>query len=285
MTQNHGDPSPPRKQVAIAVPLSNRTAFTDGEKTSLQHLLHFLGGYDRFFILPEGSALPKSYGFEMMRFGSQYFGSVQAHRKLLFSEEFYERFGDYVYILIYHLDALVFSDKLLEWCRSGFDYLAPPWIPHKDAPYAGMPAYEGKVGNGGFSLRKIDGFLGVLRSRKLWRSPVARMREILRSNRSPSGKALAIAKALGLFLPAYNGIRQELDRYTAPEDHFWANRAVHYHPGFRIAPIDRALQFAFECVPRYCYEQNQNRLPFGCHAWERYDRDFWQPFLLPEKRL
>jgi hypothetical protein len=218
----------------------------------------------------------------MMRFGSQYFGSVQAHRKLLFSKGFYDCFSEYEFILIYHLDALVFSNQLVEWCRIGYDYVAPPWIPHKDAPYAGVKAFEGKVGNGGFSLRRIDGFLSVLKSRKLWRDPAVRIRELLRSPRHPLRKAISLVKALRLFLPVFNGIRQELDSYSAPEDHFWANRAVHYHPGFHIATLDQALKFGFECVPRYCYEKNHYKLPFGCHAWERYDRDFWTPFLLPK---
>jgi hypothetical protein len=62
---------------------------------------------------------------------------------------------------------------------------------------------------------------------------------------------------------------------------FWANRGSHYYPGFKLAPIEVALKFGFECVPRYCYRLNNNELPFGCHAWEKYDKKFWEPFLLP----
>jgi hypothetical protein len=25
---------------------------------------------------------------------------------------------------------------------------------------------------------------------------------------------------------------------------------------------------------------NNHRLPFGCHAWPRYDRMFWEPYLV-----
>lgn len=34
-------------------------------------------------------------------------------------------------------------------------------------------------------------------------------------------------------------------------------------------PADRsiALQFAFECYPKECYEENNHTLPMGCHAW------------------
>ena len=41
-----------------------------------------------------------------------------------------------------------------------------------------------------------------------------------------------------------------------------------------------ALEFSFELAPRYCFMMNGRRLPFGCHAWFRYDREFWEPFLL-----
>ena len=270
-----------KKLVAVAVPLTEKDYLSDEEKISIKHLETYLGRYDRYLIEPQGMNF-RLDGFGIKKFERDFFGSVEAHRKMLFSEKFYCSFENYRFVLIYHTDALVFSDQLEYWCEKNYDYVAPPWIPHKDAPYAGNNSFEGKVGNGGFSLRKIDGFLGVLKSRRLWRDPAIRIREVLGSSRHPLRKAISLVKALRLFLPAYNGVRQELDSYSAPEDHFWANRAVHYHPGFHIASLDQALKFGFECVPRYCYEKNQYKLPFGCHAWERYDKDFWTPFLLPK---
>jgi hypothetical protein len=44
------------------------------------------------------------------------------------------------------------------------------------------------------------------------------------------------------------------------------------------------LRFAFEAAPRQCLEMNQGRLPFGCHAWGRYDREFWTPHLLASEQ-
>ena len=66
--------------------------------------------------------------------------------------------------MIYHPDALVFSDQLEYWCGQDFDYIGAPWVVHKDAPYAGQSAHEGKVGNGGFALIKIESFLKVFYS-------------------------------------------------------------------------------------------------------------------------
>ena len=37
-----------------------------------------------------------------------------------------------------------------------------------------------------------------------------------------------------------------------------------------------------EVSPRLCFERNHRQLPFGCHAWARYDGAFWEPHLLKE---
>lgn len=48
---------------------------------------------------------------------------------------------------------------------------------------------------------------------------------------------------------------------------------------FKVAPIDVALSFAFETDVRSCFEANNNNLPFGCHAWQRYDLNFWKKYI------
>jgi len=207
-----------------------------------------------------------------------------AHSQLLLSKGFYEAFSDYDYVLIYHLDALVFSDKLTSWCRKGYDYIAPPWIKHDDAPYSGKAEFEGKIGSGGFSLRKVDSFLKVLNSRTLHRDPEDLWTAFAR-NKSLIHRWLNFPRRYLYRLSKFNNIRIEISRKVKIEDSFWTNRARHYYPEFTLAPIEEALDFAFECVPRHCYEQNDFRLPFGCHAWHAYDREFWTGFLLPESKI
>lgn len=267
-----------KKLVAVVVPLANRSNFTEDEKISIRHLTRYLASYDRYLIMPETLEI-NIEGFKEKRFQSNYFGSVEANRRLVFAKEFYEAFNDYSFVLIYHLDALVFSDQLTEWCRKGYDYIAPPWVQHKDAPYWGNSEYEGKVGNGGFSLRKTESFLKVITSNKLAQSPFSAVASAIRYGTSVR-KYSALLKLFLYFHPRYNGVRNEMESYFQNEDHFWANRAAHYYPGFKVAPIEEAIKFAFECVPRYSFELNGRRLPFGCHAWNKYERDFWEPFLL-----
>jgi hypothetical protein len=55
---------------------------------------------------------------------------------------------------------------------------------------------------------------------------------------------------------------------------------VKYYPRFRLPAVDVALRFAFEASPRVYFALNNYELPFGCHAWERYDKAFWEPYLL-----
>lgn len=274
------------KRVAIVVPLSRRSGLTPDERISLRHLTHFLGHHDKFVVAPD--SLPVDFpGFGVRRFPDSYFGSVEAHTRLLFSDRFYGAFSDYEYILIYHLDALVFSDQLLEWCDRGFDMIGAPWF--SVLPSTGvMP--EGKAygdistgaGNGGFALRRVQAFRDVLRSRR-WGIDPKRFWE-----RMTAGMPLPMRLALlplrwSKHIRAFNTASWEARRHWADcEDLFFAHRGPHYAPGFKVAPVTDALKFSFEVKPRRCFELNDYKLPFGCHAWPRYDRAFWEPYLLPD---
>jgi hypothetical protein len=63
-------------------------------------------------------------------------------------------------------------------------------------------------------------------------------------------------------------------------DLFWSDRAVSFLPEYRVASLEQGLEFAFEVAPRKCFAMNGGKIPFGCHAWARYDRAFWEPYLL-----
>ena len=47
-------------------------------------------------------------------------------------------------------------------------------------------------------------------------------------------------------------------------------------PEFKVAKADVNYKFSFEVFPRRLYEMNNNELPFGCHAFERYDYEFFK---------
>lgn len=268
----------PKRRVAVVIPLSNRTHFLPSEQTSLHHLQTHLPGYDKFFIASPGRQVQEQPDFQVRRFPNRFFGSAKAHNRLLIWPGFYQVFLDYEFILIYHLDALVFSDQLQFWCDQGYDYIAPPWLAHPGAPYADQLEFAGKVGCGGFSLRRVRSFLRILQSDKCVFDSDAQWRR-RHGKKSMLRKALQLPKKYIKRSRYFSGIRREILHRYLPEDSFWANRAAFYQPDFKVASVDTAVRFGFETLPRECFSMTGGVLPFGCHAWERYDPEFWQPFV------
>jgi hypothetical protein len=267
------------KEVAIVVPLSFRSDLNESEKISLQHLEYFLGEYDHYFLAPQSLRF-KYQRFPIERFKDDYFGSTDAHTHLCLSKDLYRRFVDYDYILMYHLDSLVFNSNLSEWCKLGYDFIGAPWIKGPDLPWL----EENGVGNGGFSLRKVKSFLKLLNSGVPWR----RFDAIPKRGDGPGeiNRFRYIKKASRNIIPGLNNIQRHIEVYirkSRHDDKFLYFYAKKYYPEFAIAPIEVALRFAFEANPRICYELNNHQVPFGCHAWEKYDREFWLPYILSYK--
>ena len=263
--------------MAVVVPMSNRAELTPDEEISYRHLITYLGDYDKYVVIPESLHI-NFPGFDTIRFDNSFFGSAEAHSRLLLSSMFYEAFSDYKFILIYHLDALVFSDKLKEWCEKDFDFVGSPWIKVDGAPYSGMPLFEGKVGNGGFSLRKVDSFLKVIYSPVLSVDPS----DYWRCNRSSKPilkRYLFLLKSFLKRFIIFNNAKREISRWRDNEESFWVNRGTHYYPDFTIPSVDTALHFGFEYAPDVCFKEI-GTLPFGCHAWPKYNRAFWEPYLI-----
>lgn len=265
------------RTVAVAVPLSNRSELTADEVISFRHLERFLGRYDKYLIAPR--TLKVSYpGFEIERFDNRYFGSAAAYSRLMLSARFYEAFREYRYVLQYHLDSLVFADELERWCETDLDYIGAPWLNCSDTPFVTV----NRVGNGGLSLRKVESFLAVLHSPKYWVEPAEYWRRV--SPDKPGYlQLLNLPRRVFKHFRRFNGARWEIARrYLGKrnEDYFWSDDAVRYKPDFKVAGFEEGLRFAFEAAPALSFELNGRKLPFGCHAWPRYDRSFWEPYLL-----
>ncbi len=262
-------------QVAVVVPIY-RFPLLDEETVSLRHLRHFLGGYDIRVVAPQGLEIADSYlaTRPIERFRPAYFADLAGYNRLMLSREFYERFKEYEYILIYQLDCLVFSGDLEHWCSRGWDYLGAPWFRGFRGDTAGG---LWRTGNGGLSLRRVGKFLEVLRSRK--RHPIG--------GTEVSLKLEVLQRAfLALKKHAYaRGYKSSVGYFvkhsTWNEDGFWCFEARHFAEEFRIPSAQQALAFAFEYAPRHCLELNGGRLPFGCHAWYKTDPEFWRSHLLP----
>jgi len=266
------------KTVAIVTPAFYKPNFSPEELISLKHSKKFMGGHDKYFLVPDNISIEtKKYikmGYHFVKVPSKYFTDRITYNELLLSESFYQIFSKYKYILIYQLDALVFSSQLIKWCNSGYDYVAAPWfktiigtLSHKK----GLPA---SGGNGGFSLRNVQKSLEVL---KKVNSQVKRSSNYLLIRKIWFFWAAITSKSHKKWLCA------PADNYPFNEDGFWALEAPKYLSNYKVAPFKVALNFAFERFPRKCFDLNERKIPFGCHAWEKYDKEFWLPYIEKQK--
>jgi len=262
---------PDQQQTAIVLPLYKERLLLE-EQISLNHLLNFLGDYEKFLLVPKNTSVNLS-GFRTIKLDEKHFRSRGSYSKLLLSKDFYRYFVDYKYLLIYQLDCLVFSDQLIDFCQLDFDYIGAPLFRDKMDPSKGFS----RAGNGGLSLRRVNAFLNVLNSLHIpsWREFFSYPMPDLHKFPWP----YRWLKKLRVFRDVRRGVKWYTQHYSLNEDLFWSDRAKLFYPDFKIAPVDVALRFAFEAHPRYCFEKNNHQLPFGCHAWAKWDREFWEPFL------
>jgi hypothetical protein len=177
----------------------------------------------------------------------------------MLSLDFYNRFIDCEYVLIYQLDAYVFRDELKEWCSKNYDYIGAPWILKPKYHnfffwlFLKLKAFcyfiigrqckhlicGDKVGNGGFSLRKVSSHIQVIYEKK-------------------NKIELYIEKS------------KTYSEYN--EDVFWATQPSE----FKYPKLQEALLFSIDQHPELCFKANGNKLPFGCHGWSKPNRlDFW----------
>ncbi|MCX8495478.1 MAG: DUF5672 family protein [Akkermansiaceae bacterium] len=271
------------KRVAVVVPWSDREQFTADEEISIRHLLYYLGGHDKYLLVPRGSGMLKS-GFQVVRLAKRYFGSPSSHDRLLYKIWFYKKFLAYEFILFYHLDSLVLEDNILKWCSGDFDFIGPPWIKCEDSPWVEVP----RVGNGGFSMLRVSRAIEVLTSR--YRVEPATLIHEWFGEFCPMWvvDVLTMFRGNSRWFRVKDRLLEKWNESRCPtsygrgNDQFWADKAVKYVSKFRVATLEEGLRFGFEVSPQTCYEMAGNQMPFGCHAWVKYDREFWQPHLLSD---
>ena len=242
------------------------------ERASLVQVFRVLSAHSFVFIIPQGLDLSEyndliekyDVSVQIVSFELDNFVSVHSYSNLMLTTAFYEQFSTYDFMLIYQLDAWVFRDELAYWCAQGYDYIGAPWFEnwHKANESSNfMPV----GGNGGFSLRKIPTFIETL------------------AMPFPHQQYVRKGRIKNKFLSGFFSKKEE--DYTVEtvfkkaltfEDYLFAKVAPTINLNFNVAPPEQALKFAFEAQPRRLYEMNSQKLPFGCHAFERYDFDFWK---------
>lgn len=252
---------------AIIIPTYKIYAkLTEYEKLSLDQCLNILSSYPIFLVKPNSLSLdgymqvnPKLF---VESFDNNYFNTVKSYNELLLSQMFYSRFIQFKYILIYQLDAFVFTNDLLFWCNQGYDYIGAPWLAQeKNIPIHVKLEYEqriqqaylqnkkvknsnipshlqfyNRVGNGGFSLRNVKLLY------KICGEMEAKIETYLKND----------------WHPYFN------------EDVFWSLEVNRETRELNIPDYKTACLFSLEHRPILGMKYNDGYYPFGCHGWSKW---------------
>lgn len=248
-------------RICIVLPLYKQfDKLTANEVASLHQCFKVLSAYTICFVHPNGLnieayqslAKSKTIVTTTVAFSDHYFKDIAGYNQLLLSTAFYDSFTTFNYILIYQLDAWIFSDELNNWCNKGYDYIGAPWIDENVYswivlfPFTMKWYYKIKykpttipiVGNGGLSLRNVQSCLSIL------------------ANYSKAAQ-----------------------KWSCHEDLFWSFYTCYKTKWFSIPTTKEAVAFSFEFNPEKAFELNGKQLPFGCHAWEKYNPSFWRKYI------
>lgn len=262
-----------KHNVLIVIPIY-KSSPSNEELASFKQCIDVLGKHPICIVTYSGVNLNEyikhTKKIQIKYFSQQFFESIDAYSELLRNHFFYSSFKKYKYILIYQLDAWVFKDELQKWCNKGYDYIGAPWFEDYGSYEKGNRLW--RVGNGGLSLRKVKKFMELTHPKK----KIKTFREILKEEYNGIkslpicvARAFGYRNTIGYFQNYYNSKKLAEDVYFLIEMQQYENMKL-YVP----SPVE-ACAFAFERSPRYLYEQNAKILPFGCHAWEKYDKVFW----------
>lgn len=241
---------------AVLIPIY-KGKLDEDELFSVKTSLANLSGHDIFWVAPEGLNLTfyeDNFGSINVKYlAKEYFNNIAGYNKLLTSVFFYELFLEYDFSLICQPDAIVLKPELQNWLEKPYDYIGAPWpngyslkiYTHK------IPIPEGVsctafVGNGGLSLRRNQACI-----------------DLLYEFDDVAEKWRVEGHAEDLFFAFLGTIS---NRFTLP------NIAVSAH-------------FSHDINPEYLIKFTNGRIPFGCHAWKKYNRMEWLIATLNDQKL
>lgn len=266
------------EQVVILI-IAHKEIISEDEKASLKQCYKILGNYPIKLICPLGLNVSEykkiNANAEIDFIDPKWQATYEMFNRLKIEPFLYKRYSNYKFILFYELDAWVFKDELKKWCNAGYDYLGAPWIQEIKN---GQPLFYPFGGNGGFSLRNVKAHLKVLSTWKIMKSPT----EILDYHKKFHNKINLILRLPIIILRMLgyqNNSFLEMKKFAWNEDEFWSKIAPKILPKFKVAPSKISFKFAFEKEPSLLYKLNENNLPFGCHAWHKYETDFWKLYI------
>ena len=235
-------------EVIVVIP-TYKENLLPSEQVSLNQAYNILHKYPICFMAPNRmKSFLTNKNLAAEYFDDEYFLNRIGYSKLLLSPEFYQRFSNYKYMLIYQLDAFVFYDRLEYFCSLDYDYIGAPLPIVKAVPTMvnTTTKYKEIVGNGGLSLRKISSFIKVTK-------------DILNNS---------------ILLGCE-------DVWPRSQDMFFSYCGMNDSINFSTPNAELAGTFAFQYnAVNYKKRFSNDNLPFGCHAWSLPEQFImWQPHI------
>jgi hypothetical protein len=256
----------PASQLSVLVPVY-RPFLDPSETISLESTFRVLGAHHLVMMKPAGldtAAIEARFPFKAVEtFAPEFFASIQGYNRLLLSTGFYQRFLGSAYLLICQLDVFVFRDDLASWVARGYDYVGAPWVSKTDFSVRLHQAkmavsklvlgvqdkvyrYEtrNRVGNGGFSLRRVE-----------------------------THHRLSI-----LMKDAIDHYLRHQGTHHFHEDIFWSIEPSKKGHAHRTPGVAEALAFSWDINPDRLFKMAGGQLPMAAHGWYKGRHlAFWAP--------
>lgn len=210
-----------------------------------------------------------SINLNIERFDSNFFLGIKGYNELMLSNQFYKRFITFKNILIYQLDCFIFRDNLQYWIKKNYDFIGAPWLSlpwladcEKDIKFKilNRQPYFKK-----FFLRLKWFFNSTIRKKKL--------------NVGNGGFSI---RNVQLFYSIT--LKEDSISWVYNEDIFWSIYVPLTH-NFKIPSQKIALSFSFDAKPELAFKLTSEKIPMGCHGWNRNDYPyennllFWNRFI------
>ena len=256
--------------------ISHKEILSDFELISLNQCCNVFKNRSIFLIVPDSLDL-KNYNsvidsLKVVRTKDKNLCTYEAFNRYKISIGLYWKFRKYDYILFYEPDAYVFKDDLDFWMDKNYSLIGAPWLENVNDKLI----FNG-VGNGGFSLRHVNSHIKALLTFMYIENPKSLVSSVMDfPNRNIIQKYLSILKRLTIS----NNTFFLFNDFNYHEDVFWSNHVSRIYDWFVIPLPEEALKFSFEVEPLKLFELNNFNLPMGCHAWAKYDLDFWLPKII-----
>jgi hypothetical protein len=265
----------------ILIPLyKSVSSLSEGEKLSIRRTNTIFSAHDIIFIAPDSINVTEyevefSNDLNFFLIPDIHFDDINSYSKLLMSSFFYVYFKQYDWMLICQPDVYVFKNDLHQFTNQNeYFFIGAPVIDSQ------IKGWENQtwVGNGGFSLRRIKTCIDVTK----------RLEKIKKISSFLGVNNLMDKNILFLFFRVvietfsrinYNSfVTKYLHEGPVNEDVFWCLWVPLIFKKNRPADIATATKFSFETNPESLFQRIGN-LPMGCHAWEKYNPEFWRNYI------